>query len=91
MRFLAIVMFFGLLTPSAFAAPKTVTLLVPGMTCAVCPITVKKSLTRVSGVTHVDVSYETRQAVVTFDDSKTGVDTLRNATANAGYPSTLKQ
>ncbi|MEO8223725.1 MAG: mercury resistance system periplasmic binding protein MerP [Gammaproteobacteria bacterium] len=73
------------------AAPQTVTLDVPGMTCAACPITVKKAISKVDGVSRVDVSYEKRQAVVTFDDAKANVRTLTLATENAGYPSTAKR
>ena len=75
----------------ALAAPQTVTLSVPGMTCSACPITVKAALNRVEGVTSVDVRYEERDATVTFYDEKTTVDALTQATTNAGYPSTLKQ
>ena len=78
------------LTAPAFAASRTVTLSVPGMNCALCPITVKKALQRVAGVERVAVTLEPREAVVTFDDTKTSVDALRAATTNAGYPSTLK-
>ena len=74
----------------AFAAQQTVTLAVPGMSCAACPITVKKALTQVEGVTRAEVDYAARQAVVTFDDARTGVASLTNATADAGYPSTPK-
>jgi mercuric ion binding protein len=74
----------------AAAAIKTVTLSVPDMTCAVCPITVKKALNRVSGVSHTEVSYERREAVVTFDDAKTNVEALIQATTNAGYPASVK-
>ena len=73
------------------AATKTVTLAVKNMTCAICPITVKKALNGVPGVSKVDVSYENKEAVVTFDDAKASVETLTQATTNAGYPSTLKQ
>ena len=79
-----------LLAGSAWAAPKTVTLAVPGMTCATCPITVKKALTKVTGVTKVDVDLDKLQAVVTFDDAKTTVTALAKATTDAGYPSTVK-
>ena len=77
----------------AFAAPtwaaiKTVSLAVPGMTCATCPITVKRALSKVEGVTKVEVSYEKMDAIVTFDDAKTAVKALTDATTNAGYPST---
>lgn len=75
----------------ALAASKTVTLSVPGMYCEVCPITVKKALTRVSGVSKAKVIYETREAIVIFDDAKTNVDTLRKATGDAGYPSSVKE
>jgi mercuric ion binding protein len=60
------------------------------MTCAACPITIKKALLKVAGVQKVDVSYEKLEAVVTFDDAKTTVDQLMNATKRAGYPSSEK-
>jgi mercuric ion binding protein len=80
----------ALIATPALAAQQTVTLALPGMTCAACPITVKKALTRVDGVTRADVDYDKRQAVVTFDDAKIDVAKLTRATADAGYPSTLK-
>ena len=76
---------------TAWASPKTVSLSVPTMDCPVCPITVKQALTQVPGVTRVEVSFEKRQATVTFDDAKTNVEALAHATTNAGYPSTLVQ
>lgn len=77
------------LTTPVWAASKTVTLSVPTMYCAVCPITVKKALTKVPGVIQADVSLDKRQATVTFNDSRTSVDALTDATFDAGYPSTL--
>lgn len=79
-----------LLAPPVFAAQKTVTLDVTGMNCAACPITVKKSLTKVAGVSRADVNYEKRQVIVTFDDAETTLDKLTRATTDAGYPSTAK-
>jgi mercuric ion binding protein len=75
------------LAAPAWASPKTVTLNVSGMTCPVCPITVKKSLEKVPGVSKVDVRFEKKQVLVTFDDAKTNTDALVKATTNAGYPS----
>ena len=72
------------------AAQKTVTLGVPGMTCGACPITVKKAISRVDGVTKTEVDFNTRQAVVTYDDAKANVDKIMQATANAGYPAAVK-
>lgn len=73
------------------AATQTVTLSVPGMTCAACPFTVKKALTKVDGVAGADVSYDDREAIVTFDDAKTSVEALTKAIENAGYPASIKE
>ena len=81
----------ALASPLALAAEKTVTLSVPSMYCEMRPATVKKALSRVPGVAKVDASFETKQAVVTYDDSKASVEALTKATANAGYPSTVRQ
>ena len=75
------------LTAAAWASPQTVTLNVSGMTCAACPITVKKALEKVPGVSKVDVRFEKKQVLVTFDDAKTNTEALVKATTNAGYPS----
>ena len=71
-----------------WAATQTVTLSVPGMTCAACPITVKKALSKVAGVQNIDVIFQKREVVVTYDDAKTNVPALAEATKSAGYPST---
>ncbi len=71
------------------AASKTVTLAILSMDCPVCPITVKKALSQVPGVSQAAVNFGKRQAVVTFDDSKTSVQALTDSTKNAGYPSTV--
>lgn len=54
-------------------------------------ISVKRSLTRIDGVSKAEVRLEKREAVVTFDDAKTTVETLLKATQDAGYPSTIKK
>ncbi|OES25812.1 mercuric transport protein periplasmic component [Alteromonas macleodii] len=54
-----------------------------------CPITVKKALSQVEGVTKAKVSYEDKKAVVTFDDTHTSIEKLIEATTNAGYPSNV--
>ena len=84
----AVVAMIALTTP-ACASPKTVTLNVSGMTCEACPVTVKKALQKVPGVSKIDVQYEKKQVVVTFDDTKTNVGALVKATTNAGFPSTI--
>ena len=75
------------LTGPAWASPQVVTLNVPRMTCPACPITIKKALEKVQGVSKVNVRYEKKQVLVTFDDAKTNTDALVKATTNAGFPS----
>ena len=77
------------LSAPAWAATQTVTLSVTGMTCATCPITIKKALNKVEGVENIEVNLEKKEARVTFDDAKTTVEALLEATKNAGYPSTV--
>jgi len=90
-RLLIMLAFAAVFTAPVWAGTQTVTLSVPGMTCAACPITVKKALNKVDGVAKIDVNLDKREAVVTFDDVKTEVQALLDATRNAGYPSTVKQ
>jgi mercuric ion binding protein len=78
-----------LLAAPAWSAPRTVTLSLPTMDCPVCPITVKKALGKVEGVSRAEVDFAKRQAVVNFDDAKTSAEALTRATKDAGYPSTV--
>ena len=90
MKPLAAIAFLAIAAP-VWAAPQTVKLAVAGMTCAACPITVKTAIAKVGGVNKVDVNFDRREALVTFDDTKTSVQELMQATENAGYPSTVKR
>ena len=85
---LALTMLAALASP-VWAAPQTVTLSLPTMDCPVCPITVKKALTKVPGVSDAKVNFDKREATVAFDNARTNVDALARATKDAGYPSTL--
>jgi mercuric ion binding protein len=77
-----------LLTPG-WAAQQSVILSVPGMTCATCPITVKKALTQIDGVIGVKSDLAKRETTVVFDDARVKVDVLTKATTEAGFPSTV--
>jgi periplasmic mercuric ion binding protein len=78
------------LAAPAWASPRTVTLNVSGMTCPACPVTVKKALEKVPGVSKIEVRYEKKQMLVTFDDAKTDTNALVKATTDAGYPSQVE-
>ena len=72
-----------------WAAQQSVILSVPGMNCAACPITIKKALEKVEGITAVTIDLERKQTAVTFDDTRTTTARLIQATTDAGYPSNL--
>jgi len=92
MTFARTLAFIALATSASLAMAKqqTVLLNVPTMDCATCPITIKAALTKVPGVSKVKVSYEKREAVIVYDDTKATVADLKQATENVGYPSMLK-
>ena len=79
------------LTPLAAlaASPQTAVLDVQNMTCGLCPVTVKKSLEKVAGVSQAQVDFAKKTATVTFDADKTNASALVKATTDAGYPSTV--
>jgi mercuric ion binding protein len=77
---------------AAFAGgAKTATLVVTNMDCAACPLTVRAALEKVPGVSTARVDYKTKLVVVAFDSGKTIPAALTQATAGAGYPSSVKQ
>lgn len=90
MKKMTLLFLLALTSLSVLAKQQTVTLEVPIMNCVTCPFTMKKALQNVDGVNKADVTFETKLAVVTFDDEKTNIKLLTEATANAGYPSGVK-
>lgn len=78
--------------PGASAAARLaqVTLSVPGMTCGLCPITIRKALQKVHGVVSAKANAQTKTAVVRYDPRLTGPKALIRATTDAGYPSTVE-
>jgi len=86
-----ILLLIGLLatTPPAVADEVTVTFTVEKMTCATCPLTVRKVMERVDGVVEAKVDYDAKTAVVTYDDERTSTAEIAEAATEIGYPSTL--
>lgn len=90
MRLIPLIALFA--SSSAFAgAVQTVTLDVQNMTCSVCPITVKKALENVPGVEKAKIDFLLKTAFVRYDASKATRDALTKATADAGFPATIKK
>jgi len=77
------------IAPAFAGAPQTVVLDVQNMTCALCPITVKKSLQQVPGVAEANVDLDKKTATVRFDPDRISTAALVKATTDAGYPSTI--
>ena len=74
----------------ASEADETVSFDVAKMTCAACPIAVRKAMQRVDGVKEVVVNLEGRSAVVTFDASKTTAEEIGRASTDIGFPATAR-
>ena len=91
MRWLAVFTTLSVLaiTPAFAGAPQTVVLDVQNMTCALCPITVKKSLQQVPGVADAKIDLDRKTATVMFDPDRTSTTVLVKATTDAGFPSTI--
>jgi mercuric ion binding protein len=90
LRFLLLVLL-CLSSSIAAAAERTVTLAVEKMTCALCPITVRTAIEQVVGVKDVEVDFESKTAVVVFDDAEASVEDIAEASRLAGYPATPKE
>ncbi|MEX2124948.1 MAG: heavy metal-associated domain-containing protein [Woeseia sp.] len=68
------------------AAEQTVTFAVEKMTCAACPITVRKAMEKVEGVKSVSVDFDAKTANVVFDPTIATPEQIGAASTKAGYP-----
>lgn len=73
------------------ATPQTAVLEVQNMTCGLCPVTVKKSLEKVPGVSQAQIDFSKKTATVAFDADKTTAAALVKATTEAGFPSAVRK
>lgn len=67
---------------------QTATFAVENMTCALCPVTVRKAMEGVAGVRSVEVDFAAKKATVVFDPSAANIEAIAAASTNAGYPAT---
>ena len=61
-----------------------VTLKVDGMTCKMCPLTIKTALKRLDGVVDADVIYEDKEVKVRYEKDKVTADEIIKVIENAG-------
>ncbi len=71
-------------------AAKTEVFSIEKMTCKMCPITIRKAIEQVPGVSKANVDFESKTATVVFDPNKANVETIALASTNAGYPAKVK-
>ena len=82
----------ALVVGSAFAGDghdREASFTVDKMTCATCPITVRKAMQRVDGVKEVAVDFDTKTATVLYDSNLTDAKQIGDASTNVGFPATL--
>lgn len=71
------------------ASIETKTFAIDNMTCALCPVTVKKAMAGVEGVRSVEVDFNAKTATVAFDPAVATAEAIAAASTNAGYPARL--
>jgi mercuric ion binding protein len=84
--FVALAIFLSVNIAVAADNERTVTFEVQKMTCATCPITVRKAMQRVDGVKSVSVDFNSKTAIVTFDRNSTTATEIADASAHVGFP-----
>lgn len=82
---------FLLCVPALAGEPRTALLDVSGMTCSLCPLTVRKALERVPGVIEAKADLGTASAEAKYDPDKTSPEALAQAVTNAGFPAKARQ
>ena len=71
---------------SAPSQDRIQTFAIENMTCALCPVTVRKAMEGVSGVKSVSVDFDNKTATVVFDPAVADSAAIAAASTNAGYP-----
>lgn len=61
-----------------------ITLKVDGMTCKMCPLTIKTVLKKLDGVVDAEVSYKDKEVKVVYEEGEVTVDEIVKAIENAG-------
>lgn len=64
---------------------KKATILVSGMHCANCALTINKKLSKEKGIASANVNFSASKAFVEFDENKTNEESILSAIKDAGY------
>jgi len=81
-----------LLAAPALASERTVTLAVENVGCVTCAPIVKRTLSRMPGVSKVDVAEQdgAAAATVSFEDGMVTPEAMTTAVTNAGFPARVR-
>lgn len=64
---------------------------VEGMTCATCPITTKAAIKKLDGIKNAQVSFEMKNAIVSYDLALTNPKEIKAKIDSVGYKATEVQ
>ena len=64
---------------------KEIKLKIEGMLCAGCSTRLERVLKNLEGVEEAKVSLEEKQATIKFDETKTNIENIKEAIADAGF------
>ncbi len=64
---------------------QTINFNIKGMTCASCEVHINHAVNQLNGVTKVESSYKKGNTEITFDNSKTTVEEIKNVINSTGY------
>jgi mercuric transport protein len=86
------VVFAAAMTSDIYAGDnEKVTVSVPTIQCGTCKKNITTALKNIDGVLKVQVDMKNKTAAVTYDDSKTSVNSLEDAITAAGYDANDKK
>lgn len=90
LSFLLLVSTLMLASTTAFGGQdREVKFTVEKMTCAACPITVRKAMQRVDGVKDVSVDFDSKTATVIYDAEMTNAQKIGKSSAMVGFPASV--
>lgn len=61
------------------------------MTCATCSISLKAAVKKLDGIANVEASYDKKNAVVSYDSSKTSAEAIGKKIDSVGYKAKKKE
>ncbi len=64
---------------------KEIILKIEGMHCTGCSNRLEKVLNNTDGIEKVAVSFEDKKATITFDESKTNIEKIKEAIEDSGF------